>query len=282
MTRHARIQIAIVVAICVLILVPIASASEPAVDQANFRWAIGYSFEDREAAFGGFFSSIGIAETEPHTLSTAGILVVPLTASSGARIRLSASGARQEADFSPFFFRDDTTWAWAVGTGTDLFLRDPEIGHFDVGYSFAYQELVETGDPDAETHSFNTSAGIFTDGFGIVPVDLELTFSYSRIAPESFSSTTTTYTTLQVSCDSTPILAFGWTSALAGCCLTRRVSPIGKISEQLGRFSGCLPFRETPIATTSPSARFSRPVRSTVISDSPMTSSRMSIPSASA
>ncbi len=95
--------------------------------------------------------------------------------------RLSMEGGGGTLEFSQIAgFSDTRADAWRIGTEAQVFARDPEFGHVDIGYRFDWESFDDRAVERTTTHAVTFDAGFYTPDQGAGEVDWDFSFSWGR------------------------------------------------------------------------------------------------------
>src|SRR6056297_964923 len=162
---------------------------KPAVDEPNLRLSSGYRFDYRDQDVVDLDSpgnAIAFSpERRSHSFDAGATLTLPLLRSAGGRIRFAAGAQRRDVELEHTAFgsridfeQDD--WGWQIQTGLDLFLRNPDLGYLEAGYTYRHDEVSQVGLREETSHLGSLKAGWFLNPSGMMPIDLEARFGYLR------------------------------------------------------------------------------------------------------
>ena len=167
---------------------------KPAVDEPSLALSTGYGFTYRDQEFVDLNvfgnASALLPEERSHSLDAGATFTFPVSRIAGGRVGLATGAQRRDIKlddqgfgFPLDFDRDD--WGWQIQTGLDLFLRDPDLGYLEAGYSYRYDEINQPTLREESSHFGAVAAGWFLSPSGMSPIDLEGRFTYRRVTRTS-------------------------------------------------------------------------------------------------
>jgi hypothetical protein len=168
------------------LLVPFeALASKPAVKEMNGRVFAGYVYEQVDGTsrqVGN--SSVTLPESTLGEWGVGGVLTVPILSWLGGRVAVAGGNRSFELKSEPGFVGSTRNTSW-VEAGLSLFVRDPELGYFDLGYVYDWEDGSGSLVGKKTVNELVVSAGFFIPDQGIGPFDWDADFSYGRAAIDS-------------------------------------------------------------------------------------------------
>jgi hypothetical protein len=167
-----------IVACCFAAASP-AWATKPAVRSVNGQVFGGYAYDEAASATvseGG--SSVYVPTDEVQGWQVGGILTVPVVHWLGARIAASGGLFDVEQNAGSGFTGSDADEPLAEGS-LELFVRDPEIGTFGLGYRFGWSDPPGVGDRLLE-NALLVDVGVYIPDQGLGPIDWRIRFDYGR------------------------------------------------------------------------------------------------------
>lgn len=185
----------------ILILGPVslagdARATKPAVKQWNGSILGGYVYDrtQRDAQAVGNRSSF-LPTTSKHSWTLGGVVTAPLYRALGARLLFAVGQSTTERSGAPSF-AGTTVDADRIDAAAVLFLRDPELGHLDLGYRFRWEKPSGLAIEREMTNTVTLDAGFYIADQGLGPVDWDVSLSYGRVSsrPSRITQTINEYT----------------------------------------------------------------------------------------
>jgi hypothetical protein len=156
-----------------------AGATKPAVRAVNGQIVGGYAYDHAGAAtISEQGSSVYVPTREEKDWDVGGILTVPVVHWLGARVNVTGGMADIE-NLAGGGFAGSDAQATRVEAGADLFVRNPDVGFFGLGYRFGWEDPPEAGDR-LLVNSLVVEPGFYIPDQGLGAVDWTVTFVYSR------------------------------------------------------------------------------------------------------
>jgi len=158
---------------------PPAWATKPAVRGVNGHVFGGYGYDEAASATvveGG--TQVYVPTRETQGWQVGGVLTVPVVRWLGARVAASGGLLDVEQNAGSGFPGSDANQAVAAG-GVELFVRDPDIGAFGVGYRFGWSDPPGVGDRLLE-NALLVDLALYVPDQGLGPIDWRIRFDYGR------------------------------------------------------------------------------------------------------
>lgn len=167
---------------------PALGQSKPAVDVVNGSLGGGYAYQEiAESAASASGSTTTVpAETRQGWLAQ-GTFTFPIVDRLGGRVFVDGGISKLELEPAPGFGGRKTDGVFG-GVGLDLFVRDPDVGAFQVGYRFALRDPI---DPRADRDLTQGVAADFVfyipdEGLGTVDWGGGFTWGFGRVEGPSY------------------------------------------------------------------------------------------------
>jgi hypothetical protein len=172
--------------LCLPLVLPAnARATKPAVKQINGRVFGSYLYEsiDGAEAVAGT-SSVTLPGSNDGVWDLGGVVTAPLFDWLGGRLRLAGGKSSLELQGAPGF-AGSTVDSGRIDAGLTIFARDPELGHFDVGYRFGWENPSGSIVDKSIVNGVTLAGGFYIPDQVIGPLDWDAFFSYGRVSQSS-------------------------------------------------------------------------------------------------
>ncbi len=179
-----------------LLLAPVsfsddARAAKPAVKQWNGSIVGGHVYDrtQRDTQVAGTQSSF-LPTTSEHAWTLGGVVTAPVYRMLGARFLFSGGQSTTKRNSGQSFV-GSTTDADRIDATAMIFIRDPELGHLDIGYGFRREVPSGSVIDRKMTNLITLDAGFYIADQGLGPVDWDVSLSYGLVGRRSSGTTET-------------------------------------------------------------------------------------------
>lgn len=180
-TRSRRLHGLVgLVALAALVAAGAALAEGPAVDRVNGSVFGGYGYGEAASASvsaGGPTTFLPGSERQgPFAGAT---FTFPIGERLGGRVIGAGELISVEQPPEGAFPGSDAS-GWGAAAGVDLFVRDPEVGFFSLGYRFGIGDPAEDGADDLLSNGLSLGAGYFIPDQDLGEIDWSIEVDYAR------------------------------------------------------------------------------------------------------